>query len=86
MPTFPWTTPKPPPRPPDGPVTVVASRLELRRLCHVPPFLAAALRIRRQMLSSPGSLGLSLIARPLHAARSGPCRPGSTGSASRHPR
>ena len=66
MPTLPWTTPKPPPQPPDGPVTVMASRLELRRLHHVPPFLAAALRIRHQMLGSSGSLGLSLIARPLH--------------------
>ena len=54
MPTLPWTTPKPSPRPPDGPVTVMASRLELRRLRHVLPFLAAALRIRRQMLGSPG--------------------------------
>jgi hypothetical protein len=44
----------------------MASRLELRRLRDVPPFLAAALKIRRQMLGSPGVLGLSLIARPLH--------------------
>jgi hypothetical protein len=65
MPTLPWTTPKPP-RPGDGPVTVMASRLELRRLRDVPSFLAAALRIRRQVLASPGALGLSLIARPLH--------------------
>jgi hypothetical protein len=65
MPTLPWTTPKPP-RPGDGPVTVMASRLELRRLRDVPSFLVAALRIRRQMLASPGALGLSLIARPMH--------------------
>jgi hypothetical protein len=52
--------------PGDGPVTVMASRLELHRLRDVPPFLGAALRIRRQMLGSPGALGLSLIARPLH--------------------
>lgn len=43
----------------------MASRLELRRLSDVPPFLLAALRIRRQMLSSPGALGVSLAARPL---------------------
>jgi hypothetical protein len=42
----------------------MASRLELRRLRDVPPFLAAALRVRRQMISSLGALGLSLIARP----------------------
>ena len=66
MPTLPWTAPKPPPRPLDSPATVMASRLELRRLRDVPSFLAAALRIRRQMLAAPGVLGLSLIARPLH--------------------
>jgi Domain of unknown function (DUF3291) len=65
MPTLPWTAPKPPPSA-DGAVTVMASRLELARLRDVPSFLAAALRIRRQMLGSPGALGLSLIARPLH--------------------
>jgi len=65
MPTLPWTTPKPPPMH-DGPATVMTSRLELSRLSHVPSFLVAALRIRRQMLRSPGALGMSLIARPLH--------------------
>jgi hypothetical protein len=64
MPTIPWTAPKSP-SPAEGPVTVMASRLELRRLRDVLPFLAAALRIRRQMLGSPGAMGLSLIARPL---------------------
>jgi hypothetical protein len=63
MPTLPWTTPKRLP-PADGPVTVMASRLALRRLGDVPSFLAAALRIRRQMLGPPGGLGVSLIARP----------------------
>jgi hypothetical protein len=65
MPTLAWTAPKPLPRPLDSPATVMASRLELRRLRDVPPFLAAALRIRRQMLASPGVLGVSLIAKPL---------------------
>lgn len=65
MPTLPWTAPKPLPRSLDSPATVMASRLELRRLRDVPSFLAAALRIRRQMLASPGVLGVSLIARPL---------------------
>lgn len=64
MPTLPWSTPKAP-APADDPVIVMASRLELRRLRDAPAFLAAALRIRRQMLRSPGALGLSLIARPL---------------------
>jgi hypothetical protein len=64
MPTLSWTTPKPAPSP-EGPVTVMASRLELRRLRDVPGFLTGALRIRRQMLGSPGALGLSLIAKPL---------------------
>ena len=65
MPTLPWTIPKPPPLH-DEPATVMTSRLELRRLRDVPSFLVAALRIRRQMLRSPGALGVSLIARPLH--------------------
>jgi hypothetical protein len=65
MPTLPWTAPKPPPSA-EGSVTVMASRLELRRIGDVPSFLAAALRIRRQMLGSAGALGVSLIARPLH--------------------
>jgi hypothetical protein len=41
----------------------MASRLELRRLRDVPPFLAAALRIRRQMLGSLGARVLSLVAK-----------------------
>lgn len=63
MPALPWTAPKPPPQA-VGPAIVMASRLELLRLRDVPSFLAAALRIRRQMLGSPGALGVSLIARP----------------------
>jgi hypothetical protein len=76
MPTLPWTAPKPV-SPPDGEITVMASRLELRRLSDVPSFLAGALRIRRQVLAAPGALGLSLIARPL-TVPSGPSRPGRT--------
>jgi hypothetical protein len=65
MPTLPWSATTSPP-PGDGQVTVMASRLELRRLRDVPSFLAGAWQIRRQMLGSPGALGLSLIAKPLH--------------------
>lgn len=64
MPTVPWTAPKPLPSR-VGTATIMASRLELRRLRDVPSFLVAALRIRRQMLASPGALGVSLIAKPL---------------------
>jgi hypothetical protein len=64
MPTLPWAAPKPAPSA-SGEVTVMASRLTLRRLGDVPAFFGAALRIRKQMLASPGALGLSLIARPL---------------------
>jgi hypothetical protein len=64
MATLPWTAPKQAP-PPAEPVTVMASRLELRRLRDVPAFFAAALRIRRQMLASSGAAGLSLIAQPM---------------------
>jgi hypothetical protein len=58
MPVIPWTTPKLPP-PHDGSVTVMTSRLELRRLRNVPR--SWRLRIRRQTLGSPGALGVSLI-------------------------
>jgi hypothetical protein len=64
MPTLPWTAPKSSPAH-DGPATVMASRLELSHLYDVPSFLTSALRIRRQMLGSPGALGVSLIAKPL---------------------
>ena len=76
MPALPWTAPKPPPTA-DGPVTVMNSRLELRRLRDVPPFLAAALRI----LKPPGeNMGLSrgstltlVIGRSPEVNRSGFC-------------
>jgi hypothetical protein len=54
VPALAWTAPEPQPTL-DGPVTVMASRLELRWLRYVPSFLAAALRIRRRMLRSPGA-------------------------------
>ncbi|MBW0015712.1 hypothetical protein [Mycobacterium sp.] len=67
MPTIPWTTPKLLANPPaSSDVVVMASRFELRSFRDVPQFLLAAMRIRRQMLNSPGVLGLSLIAKPLH--------------------
>jgi hypothetical protein len=43
----------------------MASRLELKHRRHALAFLVAALRIKRQMLSAPGALGLSLVAKPL---------------------
>lgn len=65
MPTIPWTTPKlAANRRATSDVVVMASRFELRSLRDVPRFLLAAMRIRRQMLKSPGVLGLSLIAKP----------------------
>jgi quinol monooxygenase YgiN len=43
----------------------MASRFDLRTLGAVPRFFLASLRIRRQMLASPGVLGVSVIAKPL---------------------
>ena len=43
----------------------MASRFDLRTLGTVPRFFLAAMRIRRQMLASPGVLGVALIAKPL---------------------
>lgn len=66
MPTLPWTTPtgddshqRTPGR------LMMASRFELKRWRDVPGFFLAALRIRDQMLQSPGVIGVSLVARPL---------------------
>jgi heme-degrading monooxygenase HmoA len=42
----------------------MVSRLELARLRHVPGFLVAALRLRRDVRRAPGALGVSLRARP----------------------
>lgn len=64
MPTLPWATPKPRPDLVANP-TVMASKFELRDRRDVPAFFVAALKIRRQMLNSPGVLGISLIAKPL---------------------
>jgi hypothetical protein len=67
VPTLPWTIPATRAVPPDerSEIVVMASRLELRSLRDVPAFLTAAMRVRRQMLGSPGALGVSLIAKPL---------------------
>ena len=66
MPTLPWTTPAKTPTPTaNGPALVMASRFELTTWRDVPAFLKAAVRIRRQMLGSPGVHGVSLIAQPL---------------------
>lgn len=43
----------------------MASRFQLKRWRDVPAFLVAALRIRSQMLQSPGVIGVSLVAQPL---------------------
>ncbi len=41
---------------------VLGSRLELRSYRHVPTFLTAAIKVRRQVRAAPGALGVSLIA------------------------
>jgi hypothetical protein len=48
----------------DGEVIVLGSRLELRRFRDIPGFLRAAMRIRKQVHTSPGAYGVSLIAQP----------------------
>jgi hypothetical protein len=68
MPTLPWIAAKGPPPQDTAELVVMASRLRLRSLWDVPAFLWAAMRIRRQMLNSPGALGVSLIAKPAKRA------------------
>lgn len=62
MPTLPWSTV--PDAAPDGNVVVLASRLDLRSLRTVPAFLRMAMKVRKQVLASPGAVGVSLIAEP----------------------
>jgi hypothetical protein len=64
MATLPWTAPQSLPTT-DGTATIQVTQLQLRRMRDVPSFFAAALRIRRQMLNSPGNMGVSLLAKPL---------------------
>jgi hypothetical protein len=63
MPTLPWTAPRKA-DPPTGELVVMASRFKLQHWRDVAPFFLAALKIRGQMLRSPGIAGVSLIAKP----------------------
>lgn len=70
MATLPWTSPRIAGQAADcacqdDDVVVMASRFDLQSYRDVPRFLLAALRIRRQMITAPGCLGVSLIAKPL---------------------
>jgi len=62
MPTLPWTRAEQPRS--DASVVVLGSRLDLRAYRHIPGFVVAAMRVRRQVRSSPGAFGVSLIAQP----------------------
>jgi heme-degrading monooxygenase HmoA len=64
MPTLAWRATRAATSP-DTPAVVMASRFQLGRAQNVPGFLYDSLRIRRQVLRTPGALGVSLIARPL---------------------
>ena len=48
----------------EGPVVIVATRLELARLRHIPRFLRWSMVVRRQLLRSDGALGVGLYALP----------------------
>ena len=60
MPKLPWVTVTE--LDPDAEVTVMASRLPLRRYRHIPGFMAATLRIRRQLAAAEGLGGYALDA------------------------
>ncbi|WP_051468423.1 DUF3291 domain-containing protein [Actinomadura oligospora] len=62
MPTLPWIAPEP--AEPGGEALVMASRLEVRSLRHVPGFLLASMALLRQARRSPGAWGISLRAEP----------------------
>ncbi|MDL4817502.1 DUF3291 domain-containing protein [Actinomadura opuntiae] len=60
MPTLPWTPVAA--ADPEAGVTVMASRLEVRSLRHVPGFLLASLSLLRQARRSDGAHGVTLKA------------------------
>jgi hypothetical protein len=60
MPKLPWTTITD--VPPETEVTIMGSRLPLRHYRHIPRFLRATLRIRRQLAHSDGLVGYALDA------------------------
>ena len=64
MATLPWTTTTT--SHPVADTVVLASRLELRSFADTARFLRAALRVRKQVLGTPGAIGVSLIAQPGH--------------------
>ncbi len=59
MPTLPWVTID---RPSTENVHIMASRLEVRSLRHVPGFFATSMRLWRQARRSPGAVGVTLKA------------------------
>ncbi len=62
MPTLPWVETD---VTWDGDVVVMATRLDLASLGSVFGFFRAAMAIRKQARSSPGALGISLVAHPM---------------------
>ncbi|MEU6034118.1 DUF3291 domain-containing protein [Actinomadura sp. NPDC047616] len=63
MPTLPWTEPESPDA--EAEALVMASRLEVRSLRHVPGFLLASMALWRQARRSPGAWGVGLKAQLL---------------------
>ncbi len=63
MPISPWTTAVQPE--PGAEAIVLGTRLELRSYRHIPGFLRAAMRVRRQVQGSERAFGVSLLAQPL---------------------
>ncbi|AHH19277.1 hypothetical protein NONO_c44930 [Nocardia nova SH22a] len=59
MPALPWVTID---RPATDTVQIMASRLEVRSLRHVPRFFATSMRLWRQARRSPGAVGVTLKA------------------------
>ncbi|WP_323379926.1 DUF3291 domain-containing protein [Streptomyces alkaliphilus] len=62
MATLPWTVPQPPP--PGARALVMASRFEVHSAAHVPRFLVKSLLAWKQVRSTPGAYGVSLVAQP----------------------
>jgi hypothetical protein len=64
MPTLPWSPARSSDADPEA-VVVLGTQLRLGSYRHTFGFLRVAMRVRKQLIGSPGALGVSLLAKPL---------------------
>ncbi|CAO5246426.1 DUF3291 domain-containing protein [Frankia sp. AgKG'84/4] len=65
VPTLPWTAPSGATAPTGGRIEVMASAFTLTSRRHTFRMMRVSMALRKSVLTSPGALGISLVARPL---------------------